>query len=57
MEIYYTCPIHGPIPEDMQMNSAGGKFCGETTDDTGSTCMEPLELKPLELNIDGNTSQ
>ena len=40
----YSCPIHGPIPEENQMNSAGGKFCGESSDDTGSTCMEPLEI-------------
>jgi hypothetical protein len=57
MEIYYTCPIHGPIPEELQMNSAGGRFCGITIEETNETCMEPLELKPLEKAADANISQ
>ena len=48
----YTCAIHGEINEDMQMNSSGGKFCGELINDTDEVCMQPLELK-----TDANTSQ
>lgn len=57
MEIYYNCPIHGPIPEELQMSSAGGRFCGITIEETSATCAEPLEIKPLELNADANISQ
>jgi hypothetical protein len=57
MNIYCNCPIHGIIPEELQMNSAGGKFCGVTIEETNETCMEPLELKPLQLNADANISQ
>jgi hypothetical protein len=57
MNIYCNCPIHGIIPEELQMNSAGGKFCGVTIEETDETCMEPLELKPLQLNADANISQ
>jgi hypothetical protein len=57
METYYNCPIHGSIPEELQMSSAGGRFCGITIEETSATCAEPLEIKPLELNADANISQ
>ena len=39
------CPIHGEIPEDQQLNSAGGKFCSVAVEDE-PTCMQPLEPTP-----------
>lgn len=45
------CPVHGEIPEDEQLNSAGGKFCPALLEDE-SNCMQPLEKQQ-----DADTSQ
>jgi hypothetical protein len=37
------CPTHGEIPEEDQLNSAGGKFCPVLINDTDEVCMQPLE--------------
>jgi hypothetical protein len=46
------CPIHGPILEEEQVNSSGGKFCSAYVNDTDEACFQPLEL-----NTDANISQ
>lgn len=46
------CPIHGLIPEEIRLESAGGKFCGIIINDENEVC-----LKPLEEQINGNINQ
>lgn len=57
MEFYYSCPIHGAIPEENQLISAGGKFCSVLIEETDTPCMEPLDIKLLEINTDGTISK
>jgi hypothetical protein len=57
MEFNYNCPSHGVIPAENQVICAGGKFCGVLLEEIDALCMEPLDIKPLETNTDGDLSK